>query len=605
MIRRPSPAPKPPPPMLPFPLRRRPAARRRFSGSLSAAVVRVEALEERRLLTATVTNADGVLYVTADADDDRIVVRQTGEHRFAVAAAVGQDDEPVTLGEFGGVTEFVVVLSGGGNDDVTVSGAGGVPSVSQGVYVGTGDGADVVRFLGIETDGYLAAITGAGIDTVYAGPGDGGAGGSRADIFYAFTEGATDFVVAEELRTDRDFVAVLGDGDDELSTRNLDVGDTSFVFGQAGDDRVLSEGDRYGTNAGGGDGTDRFAYVVLGEGDDTATVSGATVNDMAVLFGEAGADLVTVENSTLAGNAFALLGDGDDRIVVDGEQTGNAFLAAVVLDGGAGTDTVDAGGPFDLNGPLPPGVSLTAFENTTPSIVGAAWTEFFDFEGPFAPDSVPGVGPIRFNQGGVLDVGSDPDRAFSGDQFLRWTFTKDEQIAFATALSPVGVRTLSVKVMMQFPQSPGPSDFPASLKLLRVASNTASGGTNTQWIVELRAEGDDDPLNQPMTLSFNANSPNAEGRIDLDFTPEPGRWYEIEVRSRINTPGLRDGVAELLIDGERRVVSQTAQYRKAGEDFLFDRVDIASWHSNGSRGDDADPAVPLVVLMDDVTIVGN
>lgn len=65
---------------------------------------------------------------------------------------------------------------------------------------------------------------------------------------------------------------------------------------------------------------------------------------------------------------------------------------------------------------------------------------------------------------------------------------------------------------------------------------------------------------------------------------ETGRWHRIEHRVRLNTPGERDGIYELWLDGHRGVSVQDVQYRRAGrEDVRLDQLFMSWFFGGGSE----------------------
>lgn len=65
-----------------------------------------------------------------------------------------------------------------------------------------------------------------------------------------------------------------------------------------------------------------------------------------------------------------------------------------------------------------------------------------------------------------------------------------------------------------------------------------------------------------------ANTVAAERSV---ITFEPGRWAQVEVEVVLNTPGERDGILRVWIDGELKVDRRNAQLRDAA-DVVFDGV---------------------------------
>ena len=316
----------------------RPAGRRGFAPAAPAAVA--ERLEDRVVLDGSgfvpgnvaADASNGTLRVTGDAVRNSVSVALVAANTYEVRAFEGGTVNGAGDRQtFAGVTRFVVVQTGGGDDSVGVFGLEGGPEfVTEGIYVGTGAGDDRVEFRAVRTRGYLAAITGDGADFVRSG-GIGIAGDTVATDWFIFTGAGDDHAQFRGVTARGAFVASLEAGRDRLFTEDSVVGGTYFAYGGAGDDQIVSTRDRINTAGPAG-----FLYMSGGDGADALGVVASAVAGTTFLDPNAGDDAVRAERGAFGGVFYAYLGAGDDRL----ELEGNAFAAAAVYSGDAGADTL-------------------------------------------------------------------------------------------------------------------------------------------------------------------------------------------------------------------------------------------------------------------------
>ena len=347
----------------------RPAAQLRAAAATAADPS--ERLEERLVLAGNVTAtvANGTLFVTGDDAGNGFTVSQV--RADAGTYEVRPDFDPVvgaagtTVNGSGdtfvatGVTQFLVIRTGAGNDDVAVVGQDSVgpAGIAGGVYVETGAGDDAVRLTGLNTAGYVAAVLGFGNDTLQSGrAGLGGPAvdpeGIAASEFFVFGGFGNDAARVVGTRTTGDFAAVMGEGDDAFETANLRVTGNFFFYGQGGADAYTSTGDTLNASGAagafafvsGGDDADRFAF------SDLTVAAGTTLLDLGV-----GADVVTSTGGTFAGPLFVYLGRDTDTLTL----TGNTYLGTTVFSGDAGIDVlIDGGGNVSVG----PGAAVFPFD---------------------------------------------------------------------------------------------------------------------------------------------------------------------------------------------------------------------------------------------------
>jgi hypothetical protein len=87
---------------------------------------------------------------------------------------------------------------------------------------------------------------------------------------------------------------------------------------------------------------------------------------------------------------------------------------------------------------------------------------------------------------------------------------------------------------------------------------------------------------------------------------EPGRWYQIEIQTTMNTPGEDDGVVRGWVDGHLAYEKTNLQFRKEGHDLLHNRHVWLNIYRGGKFGNCSDSAVYLdqMVLATDAPVGG-
>ncbi len=327
------------------------------------AAVLIEPVERRVLMSAAVLS-NGVLIVTGTAGADAITVKLQGADQdddaappaefivtvggrtqtfpaasvtsLVVNAGDGQDTVAVTDGtstsgsnpdlDFSAFNADTVSVAGGaGNDDIRVDFEifdSSTPTVAR-VAVDGGDGDDSVEYTGLAG----AVLHGGAGDDVLAATGD----------------------VSVDMYGD--------DGDDYLTATGYNGGDElAHMYGGAGDDTFNTDDIDNFITVSGGDGTDTIDEFDAGEqvrgnvisldgtahgnidADDTVenVTIGQSANDLTVI-GNASDNVIDFSTAN-AGNSTLEGAGGNDRLI--GPRTGTG----TTLDGGAGDDTLVAGG---------------------------------------------------------------------------------------------------------------------------------------------------------------------------------------------------------------------------------------------------------------------
>ena len=357
-------------------------ARRRRPFRTNDPTAAAEVLEDRTLLAGDVrviqSGAD--VFVLGDVEDNGIEITQ------AAGAAAGEItvrggttfrggfNRPTSVnGAFAPVAATVgpggtlVILAGEGRDFVDLgSGDRDEPAspirLPGDLYIDAAGENSTIDIRAVDVgDGYIAAIlrtTEQGFLLL------GGAGPSVAGDIYAYSGDGRDSVSVTDFVADNLYVS-LGGADEDLFTSvgnqfsgsGLDLRESAQIYGGAGNDRILISDVRVA--AGGASGTGQgFFYVVAGDGRVDLVQAGnvavgTTADSVFGLFTQGGNDTVTVAGEvsdgsggegvsagvTTPGFAFAVLGEGDDRM----DLRVSDFGAGQVY-GGAGADslTVDA-----------------------------------------------------------------------------------------------------------------------------------------------------------------------------------------------------------------------------------------------------------------------
>ena len=290
-----------------------------------------ERLEDRLLLTAVrAIEFDGTLFVLGTEAADGVFVSDDGFGDYTVESfrPGGTVNGFAGFDTITGVTEYIVALTYGGDDFVSVGDpADPKISVNVGVYVGTGAGADTVYTDNIDAAGYVAVIGGAGDDEIISRQ-------VNTGDYYAYGEAGNDVVENAGVTVQLNYVVVLDAGNDTLRTDGNDIFGTSFVYTGEGDDNIIlrndlladvNEGINLYTEAGVDvvqlDNVRNFGYSVLntGAGGDSVFVSGSDFEDNAFLDLGTGNDLaafadnVFTFSSTSGGDGFDLLSDNGNN----------------------------------------------------------------------------------------------------------------------------------------------------------------------------------------------------------------------------------------------------------------------------------------------------
>ncbi|MCD9149973.1 Hint domain-containing protein [Pseudophaeobacter flagellatus] len=239
----------------------------------------------------------------------------------------GGNDADLMYGEMGSDS-----LDGGAGDDVMSGGAGNDTLIGGdgGDTISGGDGDDYIEG-GLGND-YLT--TGLGNDTLMGGEGDDTLHNSAGDDSLVGGVG-NDSIVA----TDGNDTLEGGDGNDTMYGGN----DNDLLVGGAGADLMYGEADSDTFEISDGFGNDTVVGGEAGVDYDTVDLSGVTASGVTVTYTGDEAGTVTDGADTIGFSeieAMTLTGQDD---VVDA----SADSAGIIIDAGAGDDTITLGGGSD------------------------------------------------------------------------------------------------------------------------------------------------------------------------------------------------------------------------------------------------------------------
>ncbi|MDX1944238.1 MAG: hypothetical protein SFU86_02445 [Pirellulaceae bacterium] len=240
------------------------------------------------------------------------------------------------------IAQMLDVHLGEGNNFAIVEGC----SIGESAVLSTGRGADFIGLTNTNVAVHLVIQSGAGNDSVFTN--NQGSGGVFVGQNEEIDTGAgSDFVGVEAL-VGRVLKINTGGGSDGVSVQNSAVGDDLLIdTGAEQDNSALSVGyfadfgDQRGAGGvvlGGVNVIDNLV-VKLGSGNDTLAVDTVDVGHDAHLDAGSGNDGVDIDDLDVQNLLFALLGSGNDQLAIR-----NSSAKKALLDGGAGSDTLVAGG---------------------------------------------------------------------------------------------------------------------------------------------------------------------------------------------------------------------------------------------------------------------
>lgn len=277
----------------------------------------IEALEHRTMLAGNVTASvvGKTLFLQGDGLDNNIVVENASKVGQYVIKGVTTNDIATKInGQTGsvlikGATYGFVVNLGDGDNRLVLGDSDTSFSVPKYLYVTTGSGNDTIALTNVYAPKTL---------TINAGEGD-------------------NSVTLENVYAKCSLAVTTGAGVDELTLLHSTALRNVILNTGAGDDTATMKGLRA---------SNRFVLAV-GDGDDEVTIERdtETASDsrghcatIAVFTLGAGADTVSIQDSSIAKNLYVSLEDGDDSLYLDSNYVANK----AVLYGGQGNDSINS-----------------------------------------------------------------------------------------------------------------------------------------------------------------------------------------------------------------------------------------------------------------------
>jgi hypothetical protein len=194
----------------------------------------------------------------------------------------------------------------------------------------------------------------------------------------------------------------------------------------------------------------------------------------------------------------------------------------------------------------------------------------------------------------------------SGGKSLKVTFDKNESRAGATLSMSSDV----VHVRAWYNFSDG-FDFGQGIKVGRIRSyNHATQTNDIDIIMTVRSSGDADQCGltdmKDLGLFYNGKPAGYDwGHLIVPARFERGRWYAVEYRVELNSPGSKNGSVKIWVDGKLLGSKDGLNLRgKAGSATLLNKIMLGGWYSNSALGNAgcADPSQPSTVYIDDVAV---
>ncbi|MGA2031451.1 MAG: hypothetical protein ABSG68_04280 [Thermoguttaceae bacterium] len=313
--------------------------------------LRFEGLESRVMLDGNVTSHidHGRLELKGDALNNSIAITQAAG-TLTVKGLAGTKIDGLALEKFAGITDLSVELKDG-NDSLTIGtftkATFNQVSLSGRVSIEMGDGNNVLQIGGLTTGGDLRVETGSGAtDDVLVNHAR--VGGELNVEIDAKTLGA---LALAATAVNKDASVEMGRGNDGIGLLGLSVGGKLDIETNDGNDLLLATTNKTLFR------TDANAFSVangvgsISAADVTAFFNAAGNPTFSVEAGSAevhtgdGNDVAVIDHAKVIGKFEISLGDGNDSLTVAADFAGSA-----VLDGGGGTNTLNATPKIPANG---------------------------------------------------------------------------------------------------------------------------------------------------------------------------------------------------------------------------------------------------------------
>ncbi len=192
----------------------------------------------------------------------------------------------------------------------------------------------------------------------------------------------------------------------------------------------------------------------------------------------------------------------------------------------------------------------------------------------------------------------------SGSKALKATYIKNEDVA--GSVLRVDEENIHVRTHFYFDKG---FDFGQGVKIGRVSSfNDAKQANDVDIILAVGSSAGNQCGQTDMGylgLHFNGRPTGYDwGSITPSISFQRERWYSVEYQVSLNTPGQKNGLVRLWVDGKMVGEKTGLNIRGGGGSSVrLNRVLIGGWYSNSARGNRCSaPSGPSSIYMDDIEI---
>lgn len=193
----------------------------------------------------------------------------------------------------------------------------------------------------------------------------------------------------------------------------------------------------------------------------------------------------------------------------------------------------------------------------------------------------------------------------AGTKAMSVTYARNEDVAGATLT--MSANAINVRAYYNFGTG---YDFGQGVKIARVQSfNESTQLNDVDIVVTVRSKGG---VNQcgitdmgDMGMFFNGRPVGFDwGNITKTIAFQRNRWYAIEYQVILNTPGLKNGLVNIWVDGVLAATKTGINIRgNGGTGVKLNRIRLGGWYSNSANGNTcAAPSQPSTMYIDDVAV---
>ncbi|MDB5104130.1 MAG: hypothetical protein JWP91_1819 [Fibrobacteres bacterium] len=193
----------------------------------------------------------------------------------------------------------------------------------------------------------------------------------------------------------------------------------------------------------------------------------------------------------------------------------------------------------------------------------------------------------------------------SGNKSLAVTYAKNEDVAGTTLT--LSANAVNVRAWYNFGTG---YDFGQGVKIARVqAFNEYTQMNDVDIVMTVRSSGG---VNQcgttdmsDMGMFFNGRPVGFDwGNLTKTISFQRNRWYAIEYQVILNTPGYKDGLVKIWIDGVLVATKSNINIRgNGGSTVKLNRIRLGGWYSNSANGNScSSPSQPSTMYVDDVAV---